>query len=156
MIASLRKGHRFMFAVLGMALPVVFVVGLYERKSVPVMALLPAGLVANRPVSGSPVLLKTCAFPRTSASAKLFGTQKGDELTIQISTGNEPEKPDVLVYWVPGTPSGLDKVPTGAFLLGELGSQSLSLPVGERPTGVLMLYSLADGEVIDVSNPITL
>jgi hypothetical protein len=156
MITSLRKGHRFIFAVLGMALPVVFVFGLYERKAVPVMASLPTGLLANRPISGSQILLKTCTFPHTSASAKLFGTQKGDELTIQISTGNEAEKPDVLVYWVPGTPSGLDKVPTGAFLLGELGSQSLSLPVGERLTGVLMLYSLADGEVIDVSNPITL
>ena len=65
-----------MFAVLGMALPVVFVVGLYERKSVPVMPLLPAGLVANRPVSGSPVLLKTCAFPHISVSPILFVEQK--------------------------------------------------------------------------------
>jgi hypothetical protein len=145
-----------MFTVLGMVLPVVLVVGLYERTSVPVMTSLPAGLVTNRPVSGSLVLLKTCAFPHTSTSAKLFGTQKGDDFTIQISTGVEPEKPDVLVYWVPGSPPGFDKIPAGAFLLGELGSQSLSLPVGERPDGVLMLYSLADGEVIDVSNPITL
>jgi hypothetical protein len=122
MITSLRKGHRFMFAVLGMALPVVFVVGLYERTSVPVMASLPAGLVANQPVSGRPVLLKTCAFAHTSASAKLFGTQTGHILTVQISTGDEPEKPDVMVYWIPGSPAELDKVPTGALLLGELGS----------------------------------
>jgi hypothetical protein len=127
-----------------------------KQKTLPGMASLPAGLVKNRPVSGSPVLLKTCSFVRTSASAKLFNHPNGEGLTVQISTGNEPLEPDVLVYWVPGGPSGLDKIPAGAFLLGELRSQPLALPIGKRPAGVLLLYSLADGEVIDVSNPISL
>lgn len=156
MITSLRKGHRSIFTALGIVLPVVFVIGLYERKPLPIMESLPAGLVANRPASSSPILVKTCAFAHGSASAKVFGSRTGRDLTVQVSIGAEPEKPDVLVYWVPGSPSGLDKIPAGAFLLGELGSQPLSLPAGEQSAGVLMLYSLADGEVIDVSNPIAL
>ena len=38
MITSLRKGHRSIFTALGIVLPVVFVIGLYERKPLPISA----------------------------------------------------------------------------------------------------------------------
>jgi hypothetical protein len=62
----------------------------------------------------------------------------------------------LLVYWVAGNPGVTNALPAEAVLLGAFGREPLPLP--EQPlksAGVLVLYSLADGEVVDVSKPVS-
>jgi hypothetical protein len=64
-------------------------------------------------------------------------------------------KPDLIVYWVAGSPSITDMLPNNARLLGALSSSvALSLPPDAASgSGVLILYSLADQELVEVSKP---
>jgi hypothetical protein len=63
-------------------------------------------------------------------------------------------KPDVLVYWAAGKESAVEGLPDNARLLGALSILTpLSIPGDVRgETGRLMLYSLADHEVVAASN----
>ena len=60
-------------------------------------------------------------------------------------------KPDVLVYWAAGKETAVEGLPDNARLLGAL-SNHLPLPTDARgETGRLVLYSLADHELVAVS-----
>ena len=145
-----------MFVGLGVVLPIIFFVGVSARKPSPVMSSLPAGLEARPDFSGQSIPLKTFAFTHSPALAKVFNIQPGSNLfTAEISSAKELARPDVLVYWVSGNPGELTDLPAQAILLGELGTLPLSLPATARQGGVLILYSLADGELVDSSKPIS-
>jgi hypothetical protein len=63
-------------------------------------------------------------------------------------------KPDLLVYWVTGSPAITDMLPESASLLGSFNSPALDLPAEATHTdGLLILFSLADQEIVDVSKP---
>jgi hypothetical protein len=64
-------------------------------------------------------------------------------------------KPDLMVYWVAGDPPVNDRLPDQAKLLGGFDSGDLPLPAEAAATnGVLVLYSLADHEIVEVSRPV--
>ncbi len=73
---------------------------------------------------------------------------------VSMSAPADFIKPDLMVYWVSGSAGRTETLPTNAILLGAFGSVALPLPdeVAHTP-GVLVLYSLADGEWVDVSKP---
>jgi hypothetical protein len=60
------------------------------------------------------------------------------------------------VYWVAGTLGSTNKLPDNSQLLGAfIPSVALALPANATTqTGVLVLYSLADNEMVDVSGPV--
>ena len=77
---------------------------------------------------------------------------------MEFSAAKDFVKPDLIVYWVAGNPNLTDKLPDNARLLGSFTSSvALSLSPDAGPDiGVLVLYSLADQEIVEVSKPFTL
>jgi hypothetical protein len=77
---------------------------------------------------------------------------------VEFSAAKDFVKPDLIVYWVAGSPNLTDKLPGNARLLGAFNS-SLALPLSPDAgpgSGVLVLYSLADQEIVEVSRPFAL
>ena len=74
---------------------------------------------------------------------------------MEFSAAKDFVKPDLIVYWVAGSPNVTDKLADNARLLGAFNSSlALSLSPEAGPgSGVLVLYSLADQEIIEVSKP---
>ena len=61
-------------------------------------------------------------------------------------------KPDLMVYWAPES-NLTTPCPTNAILLGAFSSPPLPLPTKlNKSPGALVLFSLADDEIVDVPN----
>jgi len=152
MIRPLRQRHRVMVCTLGVLLPIVFTVGIAARKSVPVVADVPSGLVPKASDYGKMVWTKTDLWPGQRFITSLRRDAAGSvavELMIR-----ELAKPDVLVYWAAGKETAVEGLPDDARLLGALSNRSpLLIPADVRgETGRFVLYSLADHEVVAESS----
>lgn len=157
MIRPLRQRHRHIFLALGFFLPVVFVLGVVARKPFPSMDPLSNSLIAT------PQKVFAAEWERTDLFVKLpikvrFLHEEVDTncFAVEFSTVRDYFiKADLMVYWVAGNPPINDKMPDVSRLLGRFDSGALPLP-SEAATnsGVLVLYSLADNEIVDVSKPI--
>jgi hypothetical protein len=156
MILPLRRLHRRVFAVLGILLPVAFVAGIAARKPVPGMDALPAELAASQGRPDRAVWERSDLFSKSPVRVGLLRETAGPARhAIEMSAPPSFLKPDLLVYWVEGNPALRGTVPDGARLLGGFGPGALGLPT-EAATreGVLVLFSLADQEIVDVSKPV--
>lgn len=154
MILPLRQRHHRVFTVLGVLLPIAVAVGIAARRPVPGVATLPAGLGSPTEQSTALVWERGNLFAKAPVRVKLFRADTG-RLAIVFSAPPDFVKPDLIVYWVAGNPTLTDELPNNAVLLGAFSSGALRLPreaVSEG--GSLILYSLADQEVVDVSRPI--
>jgi hypothetical protein len=123
MIAPLRRTHRRTFALLAVALPLVFAAGLAARRP---------------PPAGSPLALEG-ATSRNGA----FVLRVSSDLHIRA----EPRAlhPDPLLYWSETAPA--DELPAGAQLLGPLTARArYRLPTA---SGYVILYSGGHGRVVD-------
>lgn len=155
MIRPLRIRHRRVFAVLGVLLPVAFGVGIAARQPVPEMNTLPARL-AGEP-SPDAILIKQFndLFTKEPIQVMLMKEDGGaGRLAIRCSAGSHYAKPDLLVYWSI-TPNITATLPADAALLGAFTALRLRLPASASAAdGVLVLYSLANNEIVDVSRPV--
>jgi len=157
MILPLRRRHRRMFAVIGVLLPVAFVAGVAARKPIPT-ASLPAGLP-----SGQETLLNQWErhdlFTNAAIRVQLLRDAPNTNRTaIQMSAQKDFVKADLLVYWLPAESTLKDDIPDDAVLLGAFVSGQL-LPVPAALTakpGSLVLYSLADQEIVGTSQQLSL
>ena len=156
MILPLRQLHRRVMITLGIVLPVAFVTGMVERQPTPAMDALPAGLAVSQ---NFPAIAWERAdfFAQLPVRVRLLReSAKAGRYAVDLIPARDFAKPDVLVYWAPGNPGLTNGVPGDAPLIGVMGS-GLVFPLPEtsssRP-GALMLYSLADDEVLDVSKPL--
>jgi len=155
MTLKLRSRHRLTFAVLGVLLPTVFVAGIVLRRAVPETAALSPEL--------SPQIQTFTAtgrefgelFSNSPVHVSLWHDIPGDQYAVGFTAAREFAKPDLLVYWNAGQPAEITQLPTQATLLGAFVAGPLVLP-NEAMTaeGSLILYSLANQEVVDVSKPI--
>src|SRR5882724_10568427 len=152
MILALRQRHRRMMIALGIILPAAFVVGVGLRKAPPLRATPP--LLAD--LQGMEVQLweKSDLFPKVPVRVRLFHTPAYS--TIQFLPRRAFVKPDLLAYWAAGNPAITEILPSSAKLLGGFNSSiRLQLPDDARQNeGVLILYSLADQQIVDVSRPV--
>ena len=158
MILPLRQRHRLVLIALGVILPVVFAVGVAARKPAPVAGELPAGLTAAPQSFAVVGQERTDLFAKVPLRVRLLQTQKeSGRFAVELAADKNFVKPDLIVYWAAGNPGMADALPDNAILLGAFGSTALLLP--EQATtsgGVLVLYSLADGAVVDVSQFLSL
>lgn len=155
MILSLRQRHRRVFMALGIFLPVAFVAGIAARRSVPV-AELPAALSAGPQSYAAMGQPYNGLFQEVPVRTQ-FWRQPGQVRQFAVSFAADKSflKPDLLVYWVAGE-KNTNSLPDDAILLGAFGQPALPLPeAASKSEGVLMLYSLADGEVVDVSQSVS-
>ena len=157
MILPLRRRHRRMFAVIGVLLPVVLVAGVAARKPIPAT-----------PLAGSPFGQETFSvkqgerlglFTNTTVRVQfLWEASNTNRAAIQMSAPKNFVKADLLVYWLPAESTLNGTVPDDAVLLGVfISGQPLPvpLPLTKKP-GSLLLYSLADHEIVQASKIFTL
>ena len=154
MIRPLRQRHRRMVIVLGVFLPIAFVIGISARKSVPGMTSLPKELVASPQSFAVTEWERADLFTKTPIQVRLLRESAGaGHLAVEFSAAKDFVKPDLIVYWIAWSPNITDTLPDNARLLGAFNSSvALSLPPDAASgSGVLVLYSLADQEVVEVS-----
>ena len=154
MIAALRQRHRRMFAVLGMLVPIAFGLGIAARRPVPSVQALPAELAQTRGEFNTTVWERNDLFAKSPVATRLLREGKTGRFGVTLTAGSDFLKPDLIVYWVAGNPAVTNSLPDDARLLGTFGTAALALPADATTTdGKLVLYSLADNEIVDVSKP---
>lgn len=155
MIRPLRTCHRCIFTVLGVLLPVAFGLGIAARKPVPEAANLPSEFRRSARAYEPGDWEQTDIF--TNAPVYVHTLRQsipGSRRAIALSAAPSFVKPDLLVYWHPGKLEATDKLPENAVLLGAFNSPELMLPGEATGTdGSIILYSLADGEIVAASRP---
>jgi hypothetical protein len=147
-----------MFAVLGVALPVALVIGIAARKPVPTSDLLPNGISNQQRQFTASEWSRDDLFSKTPIRAALVRERTGaGQFAVELSAPKHFAKPDLLVYWIAGSSTVSDAIPDNAVLLGAFDdSEPLPFPTSSPASnGTLILYSLADREVVDVSKPIS-
>ena len=153
MILPLRQRHRRMFAVIGVLLPIVFVWGIAARKPAPSVANLPAEFKATPQIHVGDDWEHTDIFTNVPVRVHLLHdrTEEG-RLAVSLSAEKDFVKPDLLAYWLPSYPKAANTLPADAVLLGAFSSPALPLPEqATKSDGVILLYSLADNEIVDIS-----
>jgi len=159
MIRPLRQRHHRMVIVLGVFLPIAFLIGIAARKSVPGMTSLPQELVASPQKFAVTEWERADLFTKTPIQVRLLRESAGaGHFAVEFSAARDFVKPDLIVFWVAGSPNVTDTLPDNARLLGVFNSSvALSLPPDAGPdSGVLVLYSLADQEIVGVSKSFAL
>lgn len=159
MILSLRQRHRQMVFALAVLLPFTFIVGIAARKPAPVMASLPRELTITQ--TGFAVTEWERADLFTKFPMKIRLRRDGTDssrFAIQFAAPKDFVKPDLIAYWAFGNAATIEKLPDEAILLGTFNSTTaLPLPAEIKPgDGRLVLYSLADQAIVEVSKPVTL
>jgi hypothetical protein len=158
MIRPLRQRHCRIFLALGIFLPVAFVVGIAARKPLPEVNSLPNEIAPATASFAAEVWSRADLFPQSPVRIRLRRAQIGTgKFAVTLSAVNDFVKPDLLVYWLAGNPNVTNALPDNAILLGAFNAPQLLLPAAaEKTGGLLVLYSLADNEIADVSKPIHL
>jgi hypothetical protein len=156
MIRPLRQRHRRVVIALGLFLPVAFAVGLAARKPLPEVDSLPREIAPAIASFASEAWRRTDLFPKTPVQVRLLREQPGTEkCSLALSAARDFVMPDLLVYWVAGNSRITDSLPDGAILLDAFAAPQLPLPsAAMQSEGVLVLFSLADNEIVDVSRPL--
>lgn len=158
MIRPLRQVHRHQVILLGILLPIVFVLGIAVRKTVPAMAELPQGLVPMLSWVRCSNFDGYGAFHKRPVFVDLWCQKNGSgPFAVSFDADANFVEPDLMVYWVAGSPSRVETLPADAILLGAFGRTPLPLSKEvSSADGRLVLYSLADGEIVDVSESMRL
>lgn len=156
MILRLRQRHRVIIVGLSVALPLLLSAAVARRRAVPRLAVEQARIIAPMEPFDKLVWSKRNLWPGKSWETALRANPAGS-LALEFKL---PELlgPDVLVYWVQGTPRTESELPGTAVLLGKLLNET-PLPLLDSQSntrGQLLLYSLADHKVLARSGSIVL
>jgi hypothetical protein len=155
MIRPLRQHHRRIVITLGLFLPLAFAAGIAARKPLPPANLLPPTLAAVPPLAEDLVWKRSGLFSNAPIEVRLLREKISGRFAVQFSAATDFLKPDLLVYWIARNPTFTDALPGNATLLGKFDSPVLQLPPDNLTNpGVLVLYSLADNEIVAVSKPL--
>lgn len=155
MTLLLRQRHRRIFAVLGVLLPVAFAVGVAARKTAAPVETLPAELSSQTQTFTATDYERTDLLAKSGVKVRLWQDLSTGKFGVGLVAPKEFVKPDLIVYWLAGQQGISDKLPSDATLLGSFASTVLPLPnEAAEKEGVLILFSLADQEIVDVSKPV--
>ena len=81
-------------------------------------------------------------------------------LALEVTANTTLVLPDVLLYWAPGTSKLDDSLPSDAVLFGawmQEPANPVAVPQSAKfGQGRLILYSLADHEIVNVTKPFAL
>jgi hypothetical protein len=145
MIQPLRAVHRKAFAVLAIALPAMFWVGLRKRE-VPLGQSSP---IVTMPSSMYLLRQSDRLWGKHIIQSKFYGdSANGEDVEILFLPPQEMNDPDLLLYWTgdlrPAAEISRWKL-LGTFTAGRV----FSLPLDAKRGGHLALYSLAHQEFVD-------
>jgi hypothetical protein len=155
MIRPLRQRHRQIVMALGITLPIAFSIGIAARRPVPSMASVP-GETSFLRGSAATIWERSDLFEKTTIQARLLresGT--GGRFALELSAPGNFVKPDLIIYWVAGGSKATEALPNNALLLGTFSLAAFQLPaIMAHEDGRLLLYSLANNEIVDASKPL--
>ncbi len=142
MIQPLRKTHRLIFFVLGVALPLLFIAGLVSRHA-PLSAVGPVEDKLAQRNRGTKFVMNHSSSKFT---VRLVENRKGGpEREFMAIPDSGFLAPDVFVYWSETQPGA--SLSPNAKLLGKLEpGEPYRIPRG--PGGYFLLYSVAQNEVL--------
>jgi len=147
-----------MFAVIAILLPVAFVAGVAARRPIPTTTP-PVALLSPRQTFSQSGWNRSDLFTNVAVQVQmLHDAVNTNRIALQISPPKDFVKADLLVYWLPAESILKDNIPDDAILLGAFVSgQPLPMPLTvAQKSGRLILYGLADHEILSVSQPATL
>jgi len=155
MIRPLRQRHRVILFGLSAFLPALFVMGIVSRKPVPVLPSLPSALARQVVPVRESLWVREDLWEKGPMRTRLLTEPNHSSLAVEIVAREPIVRPDMLVYWVPGAAALGDSLPNDAVFLGawmQPPASALALPVAAKASqGKLILYSLADHEIVNVS-----
>jgi len=155
MVLPLRQRHRRTVIALGLVLPVVLTFGIAARKPAPIVASLPGELTAPQFGSATTVWDRSDLFAKTTIQARLLRENNSSgRFALKLSAHQDFVKPDLLVYWVAQNSKTTETIPDNAVLLGVFSAGPLFFSGKEsNGDGRLLLYSLANQEIVAESKP---
>lgn len=158
MIQSLRQWHRRVFTGLAVLLPVVTLVAVSARKSVPKVPAFPMALETASPLNSETEWVRDDLFGKHTIQVRLLkDVVNAGRFAIAFMGSADFAKPDLLVYWIAGSPGNPATIPDSARLLGSFSAGALSVPDEALVRqGSLVLFSLTDQEAVDVSKSLRL
>ena len=155
MILRLRQRHRRMFVVLGVLLPLLFAVGIAMRRAVPQPKTLPPELSSQTVTFTATDYERGDLFDKSPVQVRLWREQGTGRLAVGFKAAKDFLKPDLLAYWSAARPAGTKGLPKESKLLGAFVAGPLTLPPeASVADGFLILFSLANQEIVDASKPI--
>ena len=138
---------------LSVVVPVAFVLGITSRRVVPLVASMPSGFG----IQSAPSLARWARdelWEKEQLRTQLLENSTGSNLSLEVTAPEPIVRPDVLLYWSPGNLEIGESVPNNAILLGawiQEPQRAIQLPQAVKGEGRLILYSLADHEMLNVS-----
>ena len=146
MIQPLCTYHRRMFMLLAIALPSVLVFGLRARQTIFISAL------PEQDSDFKVISEQNGDWKNYSIQIRLLSKSSDPNTFVQLLPQKEIVAPDVLVYWAGNRPQA-NTLPRSSQLLGTLNSEAhYPLPANRPAKGALILYSLADRSILDVTS----
>ena len=122
MIRPLRQRHRLMVFAATAVVPLAFAWGLATRKEVPASSAAEPARPAATEVQ-SELWRKDGLWGKHTLQTRLLRMGSGaGQVAIELVSPSQIIRPDVLVYWVPGTGNLDERPPQDAFLLGSFES----------------------------------
>jgi hypothetical protein len=157
MIRSLRQRHCVMVIALSVAVPTAFAVGIATRRPLPAAASAPVG-IASDSFDLSELWSRDDMWTQTPIQTRLLRDRSSSgRFAVVLRPRNSIVRPDLIVHWVPGDRPTRESLPDDSYLLGILDQSNpapLILPAAAaNQSGHLVLYSLADQEIVSVSKP---
>ncbi len=144
-----------MFAIIGVLLPLAFGVGIVARRTVPETSILPPELSTTSAQTFTATgYERDDAFEDAPVRIRLWRDLSTGQFAIGFSAPRDFVKPDLIAYWITSQPTNRTELPTNAVLLGSFVATALPLPAeAATAEGSLILFSLADQEIVDISRP---
>jgi len=137
--------------VLALVLPALVVTGLLARRDTPGMVE-PDPWRAGAGPAPDGELRRIVSWEGGTLMATFAAAQADSAPQVRIEMIDEPQRPELLVYWVSGVTGSPPTLPDGARLLGALAGRrpvTLKLPADpDGSRGRLIVYSPTQNEIV--------
>ena len=153
MILPVRQRHRMAFVVLALSVPLVFATAIVSRQT-PATPSPTSNVLFSSPRYETVIWERADFWENHRIGTRLVGDRQG-QFAIEVSETDDLLRPDLLLYWTAADSKVTGVLPENAIFLGSVQPEApiaIKLPSdsGAWP-GKLILYSLADHEIIAVS-----
>jgi len=146
MIQPLRAAHRRAFAGLSVVLPTILLIGLGSRTSQRGADV----LIPDVPAPKNVVRESSNLWQNHPIHTTLYRmSDRSQEIDVVLQSAEGLNAPDLLLYWAANAPEG-NVLPEEAKLVGVFKTgKAFLIPLNEKRTGYLVLFSSAQKSVFD-------
>ncbi len=148
MIQPLRVAHRRAFVGLAVMLPAILLIGLGARSSWSGAS----ALIADVPATANIVRESGNLWRNHTIQSTFYSrSDRPQEIDVVLQSAQDLNAPDLLLYWAANASQG-NALPGGAKLLGPFKTgKAFLIPLDEKRTGYLVLFSSAHQSVFDTA-----